>query len=75
MSPKLQVNVLLLIEQPVTAGLIDHETPVPVGSASLSDTLVAVAGPALLTVIVNPIAVPALTLAASAVLRMERLGH
>ena len=71
----MQLSVLLLMEQPETAGLIDHTMPVPVGSASVSVTLVAVPGPALLTVIVKPIAVPALTVAASAVLVMERLGH
>ena len=75
MSPKLQVSVLLLIEQPETAGLIDHETPDPVGSASLSVTLFAVPGPLLLTPIVKPMELPALTVAASAVFVMCRLGH
>jgi hypothetical protein len=52
-----------------------HEIPVPVGSGSDRANPVATPGPALLTVIVNPIAVPALTVAASAVLVTERLGH
>jgi hypothetical protein len=52
-------------------------TPVPAGSGSFSVTLVAVPVPAtllLLTVTVYPIAVPALTDAASAVLVMLRTG-
>ena len=53
-------------------------TPVPAGSGSFSVTLVAVPVPAtllLLTVTVYPIAVPALTDAASAVLAMLSLAH
>src|SRR5258705_378533 len=45
------------------------------GNGSLSVTLVAVPGPALLTVIVKPMALPAVTVLASAVLVMLRLGH
>jgi hypothetical protein len=75
MSPKLHVRVPLLIAQPAAGGLIDHAIPAPVGRASLSDTDFAVPGPALLTVIVNPMFDPALTDAASAVLVIERFGH
>ena len=54
---------------------IDHEMPVPVGSGSDSANPVASPTPAFVTVIVNPIGLPALTLAASAVLVSVRLGQ
>jgi hypothetical protein len=53
---------------PLYAGLIDQFTPEPFGNGSFSATLSSIPGPALFTVIVNPIALPALTLAASGVL-------
>ena len=65
----------LLIDQPVDAGEIDQLIPVPVGSGSLTPTLFAVPGPAFDTVTVKPIGFPAETVAASAVLVIERLGH
>ena len=74
-SPRLQESVLLVIEHPVTAGLMLHEIPVPVGSASETDTDLAVPTPLLLTVIVKPIELPASTVAASAVLVMSRSGQ
>src|SRR5262245_25824585 len=60
-SPKLQVNVSLTIEQPITAGLSDQLSPVPVGSGSDTVTPVAVPGPLLVSVIVKPIGLPAVT--------------
>lgn len=74
-SPKLHESVLVVIEQPVTAGLMLHETPVPVGSVSASVTDFAVPGPALLTCMVNPIELPASTVSLSAVFVTERLGQ
>src|SRR6266851_1902391 len=50
-------------------------TPVAAGSWSDSTTFVAVAGPPLATVTVNPMVSPALTLAASAVLVTVSDGH
>ena len=38
MSPKLQLNVLLLMLQAALAGLIDQLMPAPVGSGSFSVT-------------------------------------
>src|SRR5581483_4826352 len=52
-----------------------HAMPVPVGRTSVRITALAVPGPALLTVMPNPMGVPALTLAASAVFTMERSGQ
>ena len=52
-----------------------HEMPVPVGSASESVADLAVPGPALLTWMVKPMLLPASTVAASAVLLIERLGQ
>ncbi len=74
-SPKAQFSVPVVIEQPACAGLIDQLMPAPAGSASAAVTDLATPGPALLTVIVNPIGVPALTDEASAVFVIERLGH
>lgn len=74
-SPKLHESVLVAIEQPVTAGLMLHEIPVPVGRVSESVTDFAVPGPALLTWTVNPIALPASTVSLSAVFVTERLGQ
>src|ERR687896_510127 len=74
-SPKLHVSTPEPIEQPATAGLIDHTIPVPVGSVSLTTTLVAVPGPALDTVTVNPMASPASTWSSSACLTRFSAGH
>src|SRR5437879_2962663 len=51
-----------------------QSTPVSAGSASFTVTPVAIPGPPLDTVIVNPTASPAVTDVASAVLLMVRLG-
>src|SRR5262245_23639808 len=77
MSPKLQLSVLLTIEQGLPAGCeaMLQETPEPVGSGSFSETLVAVPGPLLLTVITKPIWLPASTGSASATLVMLKLGQ
>jgi len=79
-SPKLQLSDWGLpeIEQAGLAGLTDQLIPLPVGSASESVTALAVlvpAAPLFVTVIVKPMLVPALTLAASATLVIERAGH
>src|SRR5438093_11055399 len=74
-SPNAQVSVLPLIEQPWTAGSTAQTIPAPVGSGSESVTSLAIPGPLLPTVIVNPIGSPALTLAASATLSIDRFGH
>src|ERR1700684_4318535 len=66
-----------VIEQALFAGLIDQFTLVPAGRGSVSATVLAVPVPgALLLVIavVNPIGLPALTVAASAVSTMFRFG-
>ena len=79
MSPNEQFNVWLgaepVIEQPAVAGLIAQLMPVPPGSGSLKVTAFAVPGPGLETVIVKPIALPALTEDASAVLEIARFGQ
>jgi hypothetical protein len=67
--------VPVVIEQPARAGLIDQLMPDPPGNASVNVTDFATPGPALETVIVNPIGVPALTDGASAVLVIDRFGH
>ena len=54
---------------------IDQLIPVPPGSGSVRVVPVEAPGPALLSVIVKPIALPALTEAASAVLVMVRVGQ
>jgi hypothetical protein len=75
--PKLQLNVWPDTEQlpgPVYAGLIAQLIPVPDGRVSLRVAAVAVA-PVLPAASVNPIEVPAETLAASAVLERLRFGH
>ena len=69
--PKLQLNVFELMLHAALAGLIDQLTPVPVGSGSFSVTPVADARPEFDTVIVNPMASPALTVAASATFVIE----
>ena len=72
-----QLSVLLVIVHvgdPLCEAM-DHEMPLPVGSGSETEKPVAAPWPVLVTVIVNPIGDPALTLAASAVLVMCRLGH
>jgi chloramphenicol 3-O-phosphotransferase len=76
-SPNEHVRVLLEIAQLAAAvpPSMLHVIPVPVGSGSLSVTLVAVPGPVLLTVMPKPIGEPALTDALSAVFVMWRLGH
>src|SRR5439155_19931094 len=48
--------------------------PVFVGSGSVSETLFAGPGPLFVTLILKPMSLPALTLAASAVLSMARSG-
>ena len=73
-SPSAQVSVFAVIEQPGVAGLIDQSTPAPVGSGSFRTTERASPGPLLPTMIVNPIAEPASTVVASAVLLIVRLG-
>jgi hypothetical protein len=65
-SPNVHVSVPELIEHPATAGLIDQLVPAVVGSTSVSVTPVAVPAPPFVTVIVKPIASPALTGVASA---------
>src|SRR5713101_5830380 len=75
---KLVSTPLLLMLQAGVAGLlaaIPHVTPEPVGSRSLTLTLLAAPGPVLLSVTVNPICWPALTVDASAALLMPRPGH
>jgi hypothetical protein len=84
MLPKEQESVWLgalpVIEHvpgPAKAGLIDQLTPVPPGSGSSRVTEVAVPVPdaeAFETATVKPIVVPALTVAASAVLVIEMAG-
>jgi hypothetical protein len=72
-----QLSVLLEIAH-VTGPLCDsmlHEIPLPVGSGSDRANPLAAPCPVLFTVIVNPIAVPALTVAASAVLVRVRVGQ
>ena len=61
-----------VIAQSAFAGLIDHVTPF--GSGSFSVTPFAVPGPLFVVVIVNPIALPALTDASSAVFTTSRSG-
>jgi hypothetical protein len=72
MSPNEQLRTCgdPAMEQPGTEGLIDHDTPLPDGSGSFNITFAAVPAPVLETVIVNPIASPALTVGASAVFRI-----
>src|SRR5260370_646569 len=63
------VSTPLLIDQAGVAGLlamIPQVTPEPVGNRSLTLTLLAAPGPVLLSVTVNPICWPALTVDASA---------
>src|SRR6266702_2692777 len=67
MSPNEQLRVFDEIKHPVTAGLMVHVIPVPVGSGSESVTLLAMPAPLLVTTIVKPIGSPALTVAASGV--------
>jgi hypothetical protein len=74
-SPKLHDSTFAVMEQPATAGSTDQLIPVPVGSGSESVTDFAVPCPVLLTTIVNPIALPALTDAASAVFEIASAGH
>ena len=75
MSPKLHVSVFDEMPQAALAGTIDQLMPAPVGSGSLSVTDVATPGPALCTLIVNPMFCPLLTDDASAVFVIERFGH
>jgi hypothetical protein len=56
-------------------GLILQLIPVPEGSVSLKVAAVAAPAPLLVAVSVYPIAEPASTVAASAVLERLRLGH
>src|SRR5262245_20850666 len=75
--PKLQLRLLLLIEQVGSelAASTDQEMPLPVGSGSVTVTLLAVPMPLFLTVTVKPIAEPASTVALSAVFSIVRSGH
>jgi hypothetical protein len=66
---------LALIEKPFAAPEIDQPRPGVVGNASSTVTPVAVPGPALDTVTVKPIWVPADTGDASAVFAIDTLGH
>ena len=78
-SPKLQVRVSLgglpPIEQFGLSGLSVQSMPLPPGSASESVTPVAVPVPTLLTVMLKPMGLPALTEGASAVLTIRRSGQ
>ena len=60
-SPKLHDSTPAVIEHAATSGDSDHTSPALTGSVSVSVTPLAVPGPVLETVIVNPIAVPAET--------------
>src|SRR5438270_203586 len=84
-SPKAQLStcdptapLIAHVPGPVYAGLIDQETPGPAGSGSRNVTPVAVPANSiwwLLAVMVKPIVLPAVTVAASAVLlRVSRGG-
>ena len=68
-SPKLQVRVPLVIEQPVSEPVasIDQLRPAVVGRVSETVTAVAVPAPLFVAVIRKPIGLPDATLAASAV--------
>ena len=70
---KSQVSVPAAMAQPGTAGLIAQATPA--GRTSLTWTLAAAPGPALLTVMVNAADSPALIGLLSAVLTTETSGH
>lgn len=73
MLARVQVRTLPVTPQPATGEVMLHAMPepaVPTGRVSVIETPVAVPGPVLVTVTVNPIGSPALTLAASAVLAM-----
>jgi hypothetical protein len=58
-SPKLHDSTPAVIEQSATSGDSDHTSPAVAGNVSVKVTPLAVPGPALDTVIENPIAVPA----------------
>ena len=76
MSPKSQVSSPRLIEQnpaPVPPST-DQEVPASVGSVSETCTPSAVALPSLVTVMVNPMSSPAVTVCSSATLRIEMWG-
>ena len=66
-------DAMLHVAPPSSA--TDQLMPVLFGSGSVSDTLFAGPGPLFVTLILNPMSVPALTLAASAVLSMARSGN
>jgi len=71
-----RANVPFEIDQPVEAGSTDQLMSVPVGRTSLTVTPVAVAEAAVFdTVIVNPIGLPAETVALSAVFVIVIVGH
>jgi hypothetical protein len=74
-SPNIQLRKLPASEHPLTGELRDHTIPVPSGSVSVSVTFLAVTTPVFLTVIVNPIGLPALTEGLSATLLIKRLVH
>ena len=85
MSPKLQPStwlptgpVIVQVPGPAYAGLMDQLTPDPAGRLSVRVTLRAVpvpAAPLLDTVTVKPMALPALTVSWSGVLRTETFGQ
>jgi len=82
MSPNVQFSVWLgaapeieHVPEPAYAGPIDQLTPSPAGSGSVKVTPVAVPGPELDTVTVNPIGSPVFTGDASAVLVIARSGQ
>ena len=60
-SPKLHDSTPAVIEHAATSGASDHTSPALTGNVSVSVTPVAVPGPVLETVMVNPMAVPAET--------------
>src|SRR4051812_38658753 len=74
-SPKPQCRAPAVTSQPATAGLTVHTIPVPAGSGSVTSTVLAVPPLLLLSVMVNPMASPALTAGASAVFVITRFGH
>jgi hypothetical protein len=69
------VPVMVHVPGPEYAGEIDQETPSPMGNGSLIVTPCAPPGPKFVTVTVKPIALPALTVPASAVFVVVSDGH
>ena len=73
--PKSHDSTPAVIEHAATSGDSDQTRPPPVGSVSATVTPVAAPGPALVTVIVNPMRSPADTDGASGVFRTLMSGH